>query len=590
MPVFYSISRRAPSTIAAAALALAACLLVLLTAPVAEAAVSGFVRDADTSMPLAGASVHLQADTSTVVVSAADGSFDLPVTFAGFAVITAALTYDAGASTNYNTGAAFAMDGTSGIEILLQSIPSADNPSYSPPEAGLCGSCHGDQFSQWQTANHSLAGTDEWVLDLFSGTGTAGGSAGYVFTDLHDPGETGFCATCHAPMEDVFDPGNVMLDEVSTLGGLDGVSCLACHQMDSVNDNVDALHHLGNSTYRFPDERPFFDTWQFVWGPLDDVSFGGMRAAYAPHFRESRMCASCHQYVNPDTGAPGQNTYGEWLASPFSVPGPTFQSCQDCHMPPADTDGTVCVLGDSPTRPAQQRRQHTFIGATPTTLADAILLDASALDGAGLLQVTAAVTNEGAGHAFPSGVSIRNALLVIEASYDGTPLNQVSGPVVPFWADDEVPGQQPGDYADYPGKGFAKILEGRINGTGPTVRPVLFIDAEGVFSDTLIPSGATDVTTVEFQLPPEAEPGDLVDVTVRLLYRRAFRALAVTKGWDQTPQGGPVEIEVARQDLSLPLTGGPLPPAEIPTAGSIGLLLLALLLAAGALLRLRRAA
>jgi hypothetical protein len=315
-----------------------------------------------------------------------------------------------------------------------------------------------------------------------------------------------------------------------------------------------------------------------------------MRAAYAPHFRESRMCASCHQYVNPDTGAPGQNTYGEWLASPFAVPGPNFQSCQDCHMPPSDTDGTVCVIGDSPTRPAEHRRQHTFIGATPTTLADAILLDASALDGAGLLQVTAEVTNQGAGHAFPSGVSIRNALLVIEASLDGTPLNQVSGPVVPFWADDDVAGQQPGDYADYPGKGFAKILEGRINGAGPTVRPVLFIDAEAVFSDTLIPSGATDVTTVEFQLPPEAEPGDLVDVTVRLLYRRAFRALAVTKGWDQTPQGGPVEIEVAREDLTVPLTGGPLPPAEIPTAGSIGLLLLALLLAGGALLRLRRTA
>ena len=41
---------------------------------------------------------------------------------------------------------------------------------------------------------------------------------------------------------------------------------------------------------------------------------------------------------------------------------------------------------------------------------------------------------------------------------------------------------------------------------------------------------------------------------VKLLYRRAWRALAVTKGWTQTPQGGPIEIEVAGQQFQVELT------------------------------------
>jgi hypothetical protein len=170
---------------------------------------------------------------------------------------------------------------------------------------------------------------------------------------------------------------------------------------------------------------------------------------------------------------------------------------------------------------------------------------------AGRVRINASVQNQGAGHSFPTGVSVRNALLVVSASFQGNPLTQVSGPTIPFWADDDVPGVQPGDYAGQPGKGFARILEGRINGVGAVVRPVLFIDAESVFSDTLIPSGQTDSSTLEFAIPAGAHTGDPIDVTVRLLYRRAFRATAVTKGWTQTPQGGPIEVEVASRQFQV---------------------------------------
>ena len=571
---------------------LLSCLLaaVIAAAP-AAADVSGFVLEQGTDAPIAGARVHLQADpTALVVLTAMDGSFSLPLSSPDLLVISASIPYDPLAAVNYNTGGTTAFDGDTGVTIRLNLLPAADNPSYDPVDATLCGNCHPNQLAEWQTANHSFAAIDEWVLDLFSGTGTAGGGAGYVYRNLHDPGETGFCSTCHTPMAEAFNPGGVYLDEVTDVWALDGVGCSGCHQIDSVDGDVNALHVLGNSTYRFPDGGVATPTWQFVWGPLDDVTFGAMRASYAPYFRESRLCASCHQYNNPDTGAPGQNTYGEWLASSYAVPGSGYRTCQSCHMPDLPGDGVICEVGGPPTRPSSQRHAHTFVGATPDTLQAAILLNVSAADAGGRVSVDAQVTNAGAGHSFPTGVSIRNALLVVEATYQGQPLAQVAGPTIPFWADDEVPGQQPGDYAGAAGKGFAKVLQGRINGQGPVLQPVLFIDAEGVYANTLIPAGGSDLTHVEFQLPETALPGETVEVSARLLYRRAWRALAVTKGWTQTPQGGPIEIEVAaeQQQLTLVEGGASTNPLEIPAASTLGLVLLAALLALAAVAVLRR--
>jgi hypothetical protein len=222
-------------------------------------------------------------------------------------------------------------------------------------------------------------------------------------------------------------------------------------------------------------------------------------------------------------------------------------------MPAALAPGPISLLG-VPIRPGDQRHAHDFVGATPQTLQGAILLTASAAEQAGQVRVDFHVQNL-SGHAFPTGVSVRNAFVVVSAARAGTPLAQIAGgPTVPFWADDDVPGQQPGDYSGQPGKGFARVLEGRINGTGPVVRPVLFIDAEGVTTDTLIPSGQTDSSTLFFAFPPGAQPGDVIDVTVRLLYRRAYRATAVTKGWTLAPGGGPIEVEVAQQQLQVTLT------------------------------------
>jgi hypothetical protein len=70
-----------------------------------------------------------------------------------------------------------------------------------------------------------------------------------------------------------------------------------------------------------------------------------------------------------------------------------------------------------------------------------------------------------------------------------------------------------------------------------------------------------------------------------LLYRRAWRALAVTKGWTETTHGDPIEIEVARNEATI-LVGGE-GVVEIPALGRAGLALITLSLAAAGLLLLR---
>ena len=558
-------------------------LCLLLASHTAHADLSGTIEDGDGN-PISGATVHLQADPDgPSVTTGPDGTFTLPLASPGSVTLAAAVTYDASASTNYATQAISATNPSSGIVIELESIPTATNASYTPPGVVACSVCHSEIVDEWRTSVHSTAAEDFWVRDLFSGDGSPGGSAGYVFTETHDPGESGTCATCHSPMADAFDPGNVLLSDAYDSGeqfALDGVSCLGCHQIHELG-SPNAIHTVGGTEYRFP-ESGLSSTDRYVWGPLDDVDNRFMRASYAPFFRQSELCASCHQYLSPI----GQTTYEEWQASPYAVPGDGFRTCQDCHMPQRTGSDVICDRSGVPQRPAEQRHAHTFIGSTPEMLTANLFLDTTVEQTPGQVTVTASVSNAGAGHDFPTGVSIRNALLVIQAEVDGVPLTQSSGPTVPDWANDDVPGTQPGDYGGLAGTGYAKILEGRINGQGDPVSPVLFVDAETVLWKNTIPAETTDTVTVTFDLPPDALNGATLLIESRLLYRRAFRALAVTKQWETTPQGGDIEIEVATETINDLVTGGI--SAEIPTLAPWGMLGMIFLLTLSAFVLHRR--
>jgi len=100
-------------------------------------------------------------------------------------------------------------------------------------------------------------------------------------------------------------------------------------------------------------------------GPYDYAGPGEIEPphewAFSDYHTDSQFCATCHNVTSPantlidengvDTGIPYpiERTYGEWAASDFAVAmGPSFQSCQDCHMPDVGVnDAFACVFEDN---------------------------------------------------------------------------------------------------------------------------------------------------------------------------------------------------------------------------------------------------
>ncbi len=260
---------------------------------------------------------------------------------------------------------------------------------------------------------------------------------------------------------------------------------------------------------------------QVFFGTLVDVA---RRVSYSPLESKSEFCAPCHYGVFGGVVGVGTvtggtliyNSYGEWLDSPYSDP-KTGQTCQQCHMPVSSANYFVFPERGGLTRDYVPLHDHTMPGASDEKLLqNAVTLKSTARREGDTLQVEVSVTNDKTGHHVPTDAPIRSMILVVEALDAGgkrLPLSQ--GPVNPAWA---------GNYAGQPGKSFAKVLKDEWTGETPTAaywRPVSIVE------DTRLAAMATDTTGYTFALPA----GQAAQVKVRLIFRRAFQALAEQKGW-----------------------------------------------------------
>ena len=394
-----------------------------------------------------------------------------------------------------------------------------------------------------------MTGMNEWVFDLQDGTGTPGGGAGFVYENdsthlVFNP--NGSCCACHQPENWVKNPG-VDLDPLTALTdqGVHSVSCEACHKMADIDTNfINSLGPTAPSVLFNLPNNPTND--QVFYGVLGDVSFeiaGLMRAAYQPQ-TVVEMCASCHQYNNDhdedgdheDPGSQeGQATYEEWLNSPYGDPqSGQFQTCVDCHMPFTGSD-EVCILG-LPPRPITQVRDHDIRGTTAQYLENAINMGLNVVDNGSSLAVQVDLTNFGAGHKVPTGVSPRNMVLIVEAwdnatgtflAHDGSQTVDQYGGIATFpWE------RYFGEYQGTAGKMYAKVA---LDENG--LKAPIFTEAESLLYDTRIAPLATDTTNYTFTVP-----GGTSDLRVRarLIYRRAFKDIVDAKGWSKTGLGAPL--------------------------------------------------
>ncbi len=527
-----------------AAVSMAAAALAWLTAaaPSGRGRIAGWVRDDEG--PVVGAVVRVQG-TENATTSSDDGSFvlteigrDGPLTITAWAE-------------GHLIGWTKASLGERSAVITLTRHYTTDNPDYDwfalegARGSQTCSHCMPGFHAEWRADAHSQSAVNPRFLTTYLGTDTQGNQSpqtryiterdygtrplppdldqpyfgpGYK---LDFPDTAGNCATCHVPAGAARPEGAYETNVADVVGiETEGVLCELCHKIGGVlldpDTELPAPNMPGVLSMRL--YRPQGNE-ELFFGTLDDCT---RRVTRLPLLQESAFCAPCHFGMFWDTVV--YNSYGEWLKSPYSDP-ETGRTCQDCHMPVTDATHFVLPEKGGVERAPGYVSSHRMPGAADAAfLQDTARLEVEARRRRDRVLVEVRVTNEKAGHHIPTDHPARNMILVVSATDNqGRELHHLGDRVIPDWAG---VGDDPDDYADRPGKGYAKVLEESWTGVSPTVA---YWNPTRVVEDTRIPATATDVTHYEFRAPAD---GSAATVRATLIFRRAFKELAEQKKWD----------------------------------------------------------
>ncbi len=524
--------------------------LVLVTEPTLPSGnITGTV--ADELGPVTGATVRIQA-TSNETLTDQNGTFTLSKLPDGNPV-----TVSAWKEGYYCARVEKVIPPAEEISLQLVKYQTTDNPDYSwvlPEGEGSCYSCKPAVTQVWLDNDaHGKSSRNPRYLSMYFGSdldGNLSPPTRYVNNrdygrvpippdlsqpyygpgyKLDFPNSAGNCAACHIPGAALEDPYGINPETVS---GVDifGIHCDFCHKIADVR--------LDASSMPFPNmpgvlsmdvRRPFPEDplrYQLFFGTFDDDNVPA-EDTYLPLIEESRFCAPCHFGVFWDTVV--YNSYGEWLASPYSDP-QTGQTCQQCHMPaPTVLDGkeitNVALQKGGVERDPQTIHAHTFPGASnEVLLQNAVTMSVQTTLKEDSLEVSVSIRNDLTGHDVPTDSPLRQLILLVNVTDNqGNLLELLEGPVIPDWGG--VGDPREGYYAGLPGKAYAKVLTEfwtEISPSGAYWNPTY------IESDNRLAAFETDHGMYRFALPEKGE----IQVHVSLYYRRAFREISDQKGWN----------------------------------------------------------
>ena len=393
-----------------------------------------------------------------------------------------------------------------------------NKPQYAFENPAACSGCHDLLFSQWRSTMHANAFTDPFY---WKEAELAGKEAGEAIRN--------FCHSCHSPGGTLL--GKIPADaaKASEIAKA-GVFCDFCHTVTSSKG-------IGNASY-------IVKTGEVKRGPYKDSYSPYHLTEYSEFHTKAEFCGMCHDVYHPINGLRIEETYTEWKNSPYAAKGIV---CQDCHMTPGPgvtkpNPGVVAVGG--PNR--DHFWTHHTIGANvfmanylklPETarlalerLRSAARLTASVSRAANKASLKVTVTNVGAGHKLPTGLTeMRHMWLEVVAK-------DAKGTVIYSSGVLDAKRNLP------EGTKIYYTVLGDKNGK-PTVK---VWEAEKILLDTRIPPGQSKTEEYAFEIPSGA-PAPYT-VTVRLLYRSAFQDV-IDKLFEDKPQVP--EVEMAKTVLTL---------------------------------------
>lgn len=386
-----------------------------------------------------------------------------------------------------------------------------DDPGYQYKPNSYCGSCHQEQLRDYSRSMMGRTPHDKVFQQFYLGLNARGEKDGMGYKGFH-PNEPGDCANCHTP-DVVLNEGHEVDLMEAIARGSKGISCDFCHTVADVRVNMDPDSGRYDTDINHVVIRARGSTKR---GPYGDAVSPAHKTVFSPIHTRSEFCAMCH--LNQEHLL-SLSTYADWKDAYDK--GVVKQQCQDCHMPAGGRDRPVALGGRI--RKAGTIHRHLFHGGhSRDMLAKAATLKLAAHRKGDELVVDVAVTNSGAGHTLPGGATLRNIILLVEASDGaGHPLRHIGG------KQERLPplagtGKTERDFAGRPGRMFARPF---VTKTGMV--PAGGFNADHELFNTRIPPRATDHSSYHFALP-DAGP---VSVKARLIYRWTFKPMADKKGW-----------------------------------------------------------
>jgi hypothetical protein len=297
-----------------------------------------------------------------------------------------------------------------------------DLARWQTPES--CSECHDSLYSEWQGTMHANAGRDPLFLGAVQNLRDR-------VTEEVERTELRTCTRCHSGAGHLSAGATDSFADLSVLTSLDergGDFCAFCHAM------TDSTPSDGGYEV---EPGPHAEDMGIIRGPLNDARSDGHQVAYSELHTRAAFCGTCHEQDHAFSGVPIQSTYTEWSEGPYNTGQPaTTVVCQDCHM--RQLPGQPATASTArPNRPGRaapavgdispQRDHvppHHVVGGN--TLIPGILVDSvhgamarERLQNAATLElvvpehvapgaaftIEARVTNTGAGHNLPTGMT-----------------------------------------------------------------------------------------------------------------------------------------------------------------------------------------